>query len=67
MGKINDQDVSDTLVELALEEEEEGVDTAVVAFFDVGFVRTEERNAFGEGALKRSVDRRRVDPPFLKR
>ena len=66
MGKINDQAVSDTLVELAMDEEE-GVDTAVVSFFDVGYVRAEERNAFGDSALERS-ERRRTDARlFLKR
>lgn len=63
--KLNDQPVKPEVVELA--SDEEGLDTAVVSFFDVDYVRTDERNVFSSGALDRSEQRRQQSPPFLKR
>ena len=65
MSKINQQEVEDEIVGIATDDE--GLDTAVVSFFDVNYVRTAERNEYGEFALERATDRRIAKQTFLKR
>lgn len=64
MAKINEQQVPDEVVRIATEEE--GVDTAVVSFFDVNYVRSSEGGA-GQPNLERASERRQQTHPFLRR
>ncbi len=63
---INEQPVAEEIVRLA--SEEEGVDTAVVSFFDVDYVRSDDDyNAHSERARDRLDKRLKVKRGFIRK
>ena len=65
-ARVNEQPVNVDVIQLATTEQ--GVDTAVVSFFDVTYVRSEEdHNGFMPRAKERFDERRKPKKLFLKR
>ena len=66
MARVNHQPVDSEVIQLA--STEEGVDPAVVSFFDVAYVRSEEdHSGYMSLAKERFEDRRKPRKVFLKR